>query len=48
MQMTMLIGDSRNNLQEMLRVFDEVSKRRKLKVNVGKIKVTVCAKTERR
>ena len=40
---TVLIGETRVNLQEMLRVFKEVCKRRKFKVNVGKSKVMVCA-----
>ena len=42
----MLIEESRDNLQEMLRVFEEVFKRRKLKVNVGKSKLMVSAKTD--
>ena len=39
-----LIADSEENLKE----FDTVCKKRKLKVNAGKSKVMVCAKTERR
>ena len=40
----LLIADSEENLKE----FDTVCKKRKLKVNAGKSKVMVCAKTERR
>ena len=35
---TILLGTSRENLQQLLNEFDNVCKRRKLKVNVGKIK----------
>ena len=44
--MTVLIGNSRDSLKDMIRVFEEVCKREKLKVNVGS-EVVVCAKAER-
>ena len=40
----MLIADSEENLKE----FNTVFKKRKVKVNAGKSKMMVCAKTERR
>ena len=42
-----LIGNSRENLKQLLDEFYIVCKRRKLKVNVGKNKVVVCGRTER-
>ena len=45
---TVLIGNSRENLQRLLDEFDIVCKRRKLKVNVGKIKVMISGRSERR
>ena len=33
---TLLIGDSKNNLQRLLNEFNNVGKRRKKEVNVGK------------
>ena len=44
---TILIGNSRENLQRLVSEFDNVCKGRKLKVNVGKIKVMVCGKTKK-
>ena len=41
---TVLIADSRENLQRMVNVFGEVCWRRKLKVNVAKSKVMVVSK----
>ena len=45
---TVLIGDTSENLQRLLNAFDNVCRGRKLKGNVGKSKVRVCGKTERR
>ena len=45
---TVLIGDSKESLQRLLNEFNNVCERRKLKVNVGKSKVMVCGKVERR
>ena len=44
---TVLIGESKEELQRLLNEFDNVCERRKLKVNVGKSKVMVCGKNER-
>ena len=44
---TGLFGNSRENLQRLLNEFDNVCKRRKLKVDVGKSKFMVCGRTER-
>ena len=44
----MLIVDLEENLKELLKEFNAVCKKRKLKVSGGKSKVMVCAKTERR
>ena len=44
---TVLIGNSREDLQRLLDVFDIVCKRIKLKINMVKIKVMVCRRTER-
>ena len=44
---TVLIGNSRENLQQLLHEFDIVCKRRKLKVKVDKSNVMVCGRTER-
>ena len=43
-----LIGYSRDNLEELLKEFDTVFRKINLKVNAGKNKVMVCANTERR
>ena len=43
-----LIVDLEENLTELLKEFNAVCKKRKLKVSGGKSKVMVCAKTERR
>ena len=45
---TVLIGNSRENTQQLLNEFVNVCKRRKLKVIIGKSKVMVQGKTERR
>ena len=44
---TILIGNSRENLQRLVSEFDNVCKRRKLKVNIVKSKVMICGRTER-
>ena len=36
MQKTLLLGDSKQNIQRLLYEFDRVCERRKLKANVGK------------
>ena len=43
-----LIGFSRLILQQLVNHFDNVCKRRKMKVNVGNSKVMVCGLNERR
>ena len=45
---TVLFGNSRENLQPLLNEFDNVFKRKKLKVSVGKSKGVVYGGTERR
>ena len=45
---TVLNGNSRENLQQLLNELDDVCKRRKLKVNMSKTMVMVCGTTERR
>ena len=44
---TVLLRDSKENIQRLLNEFDRVCERRKLKVNVGKNKVVVCSKSQR-
>ncbi len=42
---TVLIAESESDLQNLVSVFDNVCKRRKLKVNVNKSKVMVCERS---
>ena len=41
---SVIIGDSKENLQILLIEFDSACEWRKLKVNVGNIKIVVCGK----
>ena len=44
---TVLIENSREDLQRLMNEFDIVCKRGKLKVKVGKTKAMVCGRTDR-